>query len=59
MVSGRFSAPNVSPGEGKRLDVNSLNGETVAEVWVGGMASGGERREASLLVDPNNTICLN
>ena len=50
-MSGRFSAPNVSPGEGKRLDVNSLDGETAAEVWVGGLASGGERREAPPLVD--------
>ena len=51
MVSGRFSAPNVSPGEGKRLDMNSLDGETAAEVWVGGVASSGERREAPPLVD--------
>ena len=45
MVSGRFSAPNVSPGEGKRLDMNSLDGETAAEVWVGEVASGGEPRD--------------
>ena len=51
-MSGRFSAPNVSPGEGKRLDMNSLDGETAAEVWVGGVASGGERQEAPPIVDP-------
>ena len=54
-MSGRFSAPNVSPGEGKRLGMNSLDGETAAEVWVGGgVACGGECREAPPLVDPTD-----
>ena len=51
-MSGRFSAPNVSPGEGKRLDMNSLDRETAAEAWVGGEASSGERREAPPQVGP-------
>ena len=34
-MPGRFSAPNVSPGEGKRIDINYLDGESVG-VWVGG-----------------------
>ena len=46
-----FSAPFVSPARTERLNVDSLDGETAAEVWGRGVTSGGERREAPLLID--------
>ena len=48
MMPGRFYAPNVSPGKGERLDMNSLDGESVG-VGLVVVTSGGERREAPLL----------
>ena len=41
----------VSPARTERLNVDSLDGETAAEVWGRGVTSGGERQEAPLLID--------
>ena len=46
-----FSAPFVSPARTERLNVDSLDGETAAEVWGRGVTSGGESQEAPLLID--------